>query len=335
MKLFQFFLILFVFEINAAPKISVIIPVYNTEQFLRECLDSVLNQTFTDFEVICINDASTDRSLEILREYAAKDKRIRILYHGKNIGMAAARNTGLDAATGEYIAFCDSDDYIHPDMFKIMYTEIRRNNCELVICQTRQVKKNDIVTFSKKTSYETNIFQESFINVLCYKSHFSVVWDKLYKRSIIGELRFDTELFGIDDTYFNWCIAYRIKKYATVSVELYNWRQHDNSAGKAKSLANKRLDAKCKLIEKIHNSSKNCIPLSMEKKRAICCRLAALAASLVTIHHNSELFYAARRINNLYSKGFIDLTYADGIARKILLSVFVVMGKIQKLMGIQ
>jgi hypothetical protein len=215
-----------------------------------------------------------------------------------------------------------------------MYTEIRRNNCELVACQTRKVKSSNSSICSRKISYVMNVFQKPFINTLCCEPYFSAVWDKLYKRSAIRKFRFDTELFGIDDTYFSWCIAHRIRKYATISVELYNWRQHGNSASKVRSLANKRLDAIYKFIEKIHDSSKSSIFLPSERKRTASCYLAALAASMVTIHYNSELFYAARRINDLYSKGFIDLTHADGTARKILISVFVIMGKIQKLMGI-
>ncbi|MDR2782027.1 MAG: glycosyltransferase, partial [Holosporaceae bacterium] len=99
MKILQYFLIVLfamVFEVSANPKISVIIPIYNTERFLRECLDSILNQTFTDFEMICVNDESTDHCLKILQEYAKKDKRVVVITQ-KNAGMAAARNTGLDA----------------------------------------------------------------------------------------------------------------------------------------------------------------------------------------------------------------------------------------------
>ena len=93
------------------PKISVIIPVYNVEKYLRECLDSLLNQTFKDIEIICVNDGSTDGSLNILNEYASKDSRF-IIINQNNQGLSAARNNGLNVAKGDYVAFLDSDDYI-------------------------------------------------------------------------------------------------------------------------------------------------------------------------------------------------------------------------------
>ena len=93
--------------------LSVIVPVYNTEKYLRECLDSVINQTLKDIEIICINDGSTDRSLDILKEYALKDNRIKII-DKKNEGVAAARNDGIRIANGEFVCFMDSDDY-YPD----------------------------------------------------------------------------------------------------------------------------------------------------------------------------------------------------------------------------
>ena len=100
-------------------KISVIVPVYNTQPFLERCLQSIINNTYKNIEIICINDGSTDRSLNILNVYAAQDNRI-ILVNQHNRGISAARNAGLNIATGEYISFIDSDDWIHPDYFKLL-----------------------------------------------------------------------------------------------------------------------------------------------------------------------------------------------------------------------
>ena len=106
------------------PKVSVLIPVYNTERYLRECLDSVVSQTLKEIEIICINDGSTDSSLSILREYAEKDSRIRIL-DKPNTGYGDSMNRGLDAASGEYIGIVESDDFIEPDMYETLYTTAR------------------------------------------------------------------------------------------------------------------------------------------------------------------------------------------------------------------
>ncbi len=103
------------------PKVSVIIPVYNTEKYLEKCLDSVCNQTLSDIEIICINDASTDNSLEVLKQYAATDNRIKVISFEENKGAATARNTGIEIATGEYIGFVDSDDYPDLDFYEKLY----------------------------------------------------------------------------------------------------------------------------------------------------------------------------------------------------------------------
>ena len=113
------------------PKVSVIIPVYNTENFLRKCLDSVCNQTLQDIEIICINDCSTDGSLEILREYAKKDNRIKLVELFENGGAAKARNIGIDIAKGEYIGFVDSDDFIDLDFYEKLYNKAYFNKSEI------------------------------------------------------------------------------------------------------------------------------------------------------------------------------------------------------------
>jgi glycosyltransferase involved in cell wall biosynthesis len=114
------------------PKVSVIIPVYNTAPYLRRCLDSVCGQTLRDIEIICINDGSTDNSLEILHEYAAKDKRIRIIAFPENRGAGAARNAGLDAAKGEYLACLDSDDYVDLGFYKNIFDGAVESGAELL-----------------------------------------------------------------------------------------------------------------------------------------------------------------------------------------------------------
>ena len=114
------------------PKISVIIPVYNVEKYLSECLDSIINQTLREIEVICVNDGSTDSSLSILKEYSSKDNRVKII-DKKNEGQGYARKVGLDIAKGEYILFCDSDDkYSSNNVFENLYKAIKKNNSDLM-----------------------------------------------------------------------------------------------------------------------------------------------------------------------------------------------------------
>ena len=130
------------------PKISVIIPVYNVEKFLSRCLDSVLDQTFKDFEVVCINDGSTDRSEEILQEYAKKDQRIKV-FTQNNQGAAVARNKALQYASGDFVFFLDSDDMIHRQAFSLLVSLAEDSNAELVSfdqldCTFEDVKKQSL-----------------------------------------------------------------------------------------------------------------------------------------------------------------------------------------------
>lgn len=121
------------------PKVSVIIPVYNVEPYLRECLDSVIHQTLGDIEIICIDDKSTDGSLEILREYATRDSRIAVIQAEVNGGLSAARNRGMDAATGTYLYFVDSDDYIVPDALERLYRIAVEQDLDLLRCTFQTV----------------------------------------------------------------------------------------------------------------------------------------------------------------------------------------------------
>lgn len=126
---------------KTVPEISVIIPVYNVEKFLPQALDSLLSQTFADFEAVCVNDGSSDNCAEILAAYASKDSRLRIISRN-NQGVSAARNAALDVARGNYIVFLDPDDLIHVRFLEIMLEQIKRTNADFVWCDT--IRFNDV-----------------------------------------------------------------------------------------------------------------------------------------------------------------------------------------------
>ena len=119
--------------------ISVIIPVYNRASFLHRCLDSICNQTYTDLEIITINDGSTDNSLEILTSFASKDKRIKIISQ-ENMGVTACRNTGIGISTGKYLGFVDSDDYIDINFYEKLYQTLKKANADYVMCMTKRFR---------------------------------------------------------------------------------------------------------------------------------------------------------------------------------------------------
>ena len=181
---------------NQNPLISVIVPVYKVEKYLHRCVDSILAQTYTNLEIILIDDGSPDRSGEICDEYAAKDSRIRVI-HQKNAGLGAARNAGLDVCSGEYIAFVDSDDYILPEMYGQMLVTAREHDVDICMCQWQYEYADgrhpvtpemiDPAIFNVTTTRELARF---FYKKIYDNMTAIVVWTKLFKRALFADLRF-------------------------------------------------------------------------------------------------------------------------------------------------
>lgn len=213
------------------PKISIVIPVYNIKKYLGECIDSVLNQTFTEFELILVNDGSTDGSGNICDEYKKKDSRV-IVIHQENSGVSCARNKGIDAARGDYIAFVDSDDIIEKSMFEKQYLAIIENDVDCVISGItyfyEEVSLNK--TFSTPTGKVMmfddfndwyNEFDKNF--VLCSPC------SKLYKKSIIKkyDIKFAEKFSILEDGMFEIDYLSSCKSVYCLGVSLYFYRQFD------------------------------------------------------------------------------------------------------------
>ena len=198
--------------------ISVIIPVYNVENYLRQCLDSILNQTYTDFEVICINDGSTDNSLNILKEYAQKDSRIKVISQ-KNKGPSKARNVGLKHANSEYICFIDSDDKIEPDFFEKLYAV--RDMSDLIT-----VKINYPETDAYKTRWhskfnpkkETGLYK---LTPSLFTKITMAVWGKLFKKSIIDKYKIKFLNGFHEDSNFLYCYMSHLQNIYFINEKLY------------------------------------------------------------------------------------------------------------------
>lgn len=171
------------------PEISIIVPVYNVETYLRKCIDSILTQTFTDFELILVDDGSPDRCGEICEEYANRDSRV-VVIHKENGGLSSARNAGLDAARGEYIGFVDSDDYIKEDMYATLYNHLVSNNADISICGISHCFNNQTAP-SNKQFFDKLTDSISALKLILEGESISVnAVNKLYKRSIFDNLRY-------------------------------------------------------------------------------------------------------------------------------------------------
>lgn len=212
-------------------KVSVIIPIYNVEQYLTKCLESVINQTYKNLEIICVNDCSSDNSYTILEEYFQKDNRIKIIYREKNGGLSAARNSGLDVATGEYIYFIDSDDWIGLDYIDGMVKAIEKANTDIVLNTNIQSVDKNIITPFKWYRYSKKLTEGEYLNTenAVNKSHV-MIWTHLYKRSFLDKynLKFP-EGYIHEDEYFQHISKIRCDKIFCFYGSSYYYRQHPQS----------------------------------------------------------------------------------------------------------
>lgn len=185
-------------------EVSMIVPVYQVEKYIAQCIESVLNQTFKDFELILIDDGSKDQSGSICDLYAAKDDRILVI-HTENRGAAAARNVGLDHASGRYITFIDGDDYLDEHMIARMYEEIEHSEYDMVVCDFLNLlpdeEDNFIVHLQEETVNGRNVL-EHLKNERNY-GLWTIVWNKIYKREVLENLRFPDGKYFEDEFFSN------------------------------------------------------------------------------------------------------------------------------------
>lgn len=210
-------------------KISVVIPVYNVEKYLSECLDSVVNQTYKNLQIILVDDGSTDFSGKICDVYAEKDNRITVV-HQKNAGAGAAKNTGLDLVKGEYFSIIDSDDYIELDMYEKMVNSLEKYNVDIVQCLFRNVFVNDSFDrkYKIKRNYPKVLTSKRFLKEYLYDWKYAIFWNKLFKSSLLKEIRFPVGR-KIDDEFFTYKLVCNAKKVVNIDNILYNYRMRKTS----------------------------------------------------------------------------------------------------------
>lgn len=208
------------------PKISIIVPVYNVEQYIHKCVDSILNQTFENFELILVDDGSTDNCGRICDEYATKDDRI-VVIHKKNGGQASARNKGIDAAKGEYIGFVDSDDWIEIDMYEILYGICSSNNCDMANCSSIiHSKEKKIINGGHSLIIHDK--EDAMKTMLEGKLYDEVLWSKLIKHEIFDDIRLKEGIM-YEDTEFAYKLFDRCNIVACIGEPKYNYVVRDGS----------------------------------------------------------------------------------------------------------
>ena len=224
-------------------KISIIIPVYNVEPYIRKCLDSVLNQTYTNLEMLLINDGSTDNSGIICNDYAAKDSRIRV-FHKANGGVSSAKNVGLKHMTGKYVGFVDSDDWIEPDMYEILHTAIRDSNADISIASYFKDTDNTSVAMTNMKQIPNRVIniKEMLLYPLqrdYYMGFCGYLWNKLFSADVFlkNNLQFDENInYAEDLLLYTRAVTEGDCKGFYVDKPLYHYRQRPESIAHSKSV---------------------------------------------------------------------------------------------------
>ncbi|WP_010262444.1 glycosyltransferase family 2 protein [Treponema primitia] len=218
------------------PGISIIIPVYNMEKYLHKCVDSILVQTFMDFECILIDDGSTDICPEICDDYALKDCRI-VIIHQKNAGVSAARNAGLEIARGEWIGFVDSDDWCDPGMFEFLINNARVNNADISICGARKINEsgNAYSVFKKHPDLVMNS-NEAILKMFSLTYFEGYSWNKLINRRCFEKdekkIRFDESIKYMEDNLIFFYLFKNAKVIIYSSTPFYNYLHRVDSVTK-------------------------------------------------------------------------------------------------------
>lgn len=211
-------------------KVSVIIPVYNNEKYLNQCVESVLKQTYTNLEIILIDDGSTDRTPEICEHLREQDPRIRV-FHKENGGIGSSRNSGLTLASGDYILFVDSDDWIEPDCIKTLYNQLKTNNADIAIGNFMRFDEETAVTYFQTT--KNDYFEKTYTPVEWFKHEydskfnlftvFVVPWGKLYKRSLFKNIVYSIDN-KVEDDSTTWKIYLLADKISYINCPIYTYR---------------------------------------------------------------------------------------------------------------
>lgn len=275
--------------------VSIVVPIYNVEQYLKTCIDSIISQTYTNLEIVLVDDGSTDSCPKQCDQYAKIDKRIKVI-HQKNAGLSAARNSGLQCSNGKYIAFIDSDDVISSEMIEKLYTAIINNSCQVSCC--RYVR----FTNDKDLSRELDVVRRSYVysgeealfSIYCskIKNIEFTAWNKLYKRELFLNHNIQYPVSRLyEDIFTTYKLLYYSDRVAFINEELYYYRQRSGSIMN-QSLTMKRLDALDGHLECLDfyykKNKSNLLGCELNAFWGLCKYLLNLSKNIVDIEFKTE-----------------------------------------------
>lgn len=311
------------------PKISVIVPIYNVECYLSRCLDSLLSQSFSDIEIITVNDGSTDASVEILYEYAQKDSRI-VVIEKENGGVSSARNEGVRAANGEYIGFVDPDDWVDKDMYESLYNTAMDEKADIVMCTyIREFGSNSKVkefNLPEKVCYQgeevklkvmrrlIGPLEEELVNPELLDA-WGTVWSKLYRSDILKEnnLEFiDLNIIGTnEDSLFNVCAFYYAKTFVFLNKPYYHyWRINSTSVtSRHKSSLVDQWFKLYSIIENFLNDKKVQQDFYLALNNRICLNTLGLGLNTINEGNKTSVLMKISKLNSILNDNRIKRSF--------------------------
>lgn len=242
-------------------KVSIIVPIYNVEQYLKKCIDSILEQTYTNLEVLLIDDCTKDKSGQIAKQFEEKDSRCRYIKREKNGGLSAARNTGMKYATGKYICFIDSDDWLDKNYIKVMLGKIKEDDADIVVCDywmaydTKKIRANSLEQLTDDCTIQEKV---AYI-----RNH---TWTKMFRKEFFEEcgLNFPEDIKRAEDIGIIIPLLTYAREISIVNEPLYYYRQRDNSLSNEKKEKKINLEFYDKTVENMLKNANDKYSLEIE-----------------------------------------------------------------------
>lgn len=249
------------------PLISVIVPVYKVEKYLNQCVESIVNQTYSNLEIILVDDGSPDNCPSMCDEWAKRDSRIRVI-HKTNGGLSDARNAGMAIATGEYIGFVDSDDWISSDFFEKLYEPCKVYGCDISACDVKFTEDRTVQHVnSESTDYILGTPEDALNDLIRGTGYRAVVWNKLYAAHLLENEAFPVGKYH-EDEFFTYRIIAKARKVTYIDQELYYYFQRQD--GIVRSVSPKHIDALDAYMERLEYLKDNFPELYKSDKLTIC-----------------------------------------------------------------
>lgn len=304
--------------------ITVIVPIYNVEKYLKQCLDSIINQTYKNLEIILVDDGSPDNCGKICDNYAEKDNRIKVI-HKENGGLSSARNAGLDIATGDYISFIDSDDYVAENFIETLYKLCIENNCDISECDFLKFE-NEVCTNKMNANIEmySNYEMQKRLYVFEFSVRGVIVWNKLYKKYLFENIRFPFGKIN-EDEFITYKVLYNCKSnIAVTNNQLYYYRYNTQSI-MGRKFNEKRLDV-LEAFEERKQFYKERNEMELYYKTIVHYQKMLMSFYILTKDNIKDCKYILKNIKAKARKNFVEckINKSDGVYQIIKALLFYV-----------